>query len=126
MTPPLTVNAPYVPSAGAVCVQSGPTVPSAMVTSAPPLGGNVDTVSATQPSSLVCVCTGLPSTPVAVIGQCAMRGSPDSRVPLPFRSLNLHTVTCAAAGRTTLKLSVLLSESQNPNVMFDFLLEQFE
>src|SRR5579859_941244 len=64
------------------------------------------------------------STPIAVIGHPGNKGSLSGCVPSPSRSLNLQTLTYATFGLDTLKLSVLLSLSQNPNRMLLFDLEQ--
>src|SRR5215469_9047381 len=104
ITPPLTLQASkaftepelavrvHAPSGGAVCVQVGPCVPSVKVTVSVPSGfEKLAMVKDTQPLSSVWVLTGLLLTPVAVIGQWGIRGSPSSWEPLSFKSLNLQT-----------------------------------
>src|SRR5262245_13732419 len=83
---------------GAVCTQSGPNAPSLIVTACAPLSSNVVRLNEVQPVSSVCDDTEPPSTPVALIGQCAMNGSFWSCTPLALKSLNLHTVTSDTGG----------------------------
>src|SRR6266481_1764936 len=96
MTPPLMehVSAEFTdeplsvhtPSPGAVRVQSGPSVPSCRVTVALPFVKSA-TENDTHPLSSVCVARPFPlspTTPVAVSGQCAIKGSPASWMPLSF------------------------------------------
>src|SRR5688572_28779546 len=91
-----------------------PSSVSLIATEAVPLCENCVTVKETQPLTSVEASTGLPSTPVAVIGQLAIIGSDSPFTALPSWSSNLHATIYAVPETRTLKLSVLVFPLQNP------------